>query len=164
MFDPVPWLTCHGTSKPWHLLCPEGKDLIIPTQSLLVKPVMSFRLPWELLGPSWYTTSAMKNCGVSELEQWQEQLTGAIREVPSWSLLVSGQESHRSCWLCAMERELPASRSWIVRSLCRVAKLGIPEREYQSLLTLWLLLHSGKWVFRWNFSSVFWRGINKQDF
>lgn len=40
-----------------------------------------------------------------------------------------------------MGRELPASRAWIVRSLVRVAELGIPEGENQSLLMLLLLLH-----------------------
>lgn len=73
--------------------------------------------------------SATKNHAVSELRQWHEQVTGASREAPGYSLLLGGWESHKNCWLCAVERELPASRAWMVSSLDRMADLEIPEGE-----------------------------------
>jgi len=39
-----------------------------------------------------------------------------------------------------------ASQQGLDDKLSRVADLGIPEREEQSLLMLSLLLHSGKWA------------------
>lgn len=47
-----------------------------------LKSVVSLRLAWELLAPSWWVeASAMKNCGASELRQWHEQLVAANTRV-----------------------------------------------------------------------------------
>lgn len=81
------------------------------------KPVISFILPWELLGPSCWRANAMKNYGVSELRQWHEQLIAANTGVLGWSLLVRDQKSCIKSWLCAVEREQPISRAWMLSSL-----------------------------------------------
>lgn len=81
------------------------------------KSEMSFRLPWEFLGPPWWRANAMKNCGVSELRQWCEQLIAANTGVLGCSLLTREQKSCENSRPCALQREQPASKACMLRSL-----------------------------------------------
>ena len=89
----------------------------LPHAAEVGKPATSFGLPRELLGPSLWRASAMKNYAVSELRQWSEQLIAANTGVLGCSPLVREQKSCKKSWPCAVEREQLASRAWMLSSL-----------------------------------------------
>lgn len=121
----------------------------LPQTTDMGKPVMSFRLPQKLFGPSWWRASAMKNYGISELRQWCEQLTAADTGVLGWSLLVKAEVLQEEFAMCCGEGA--ASQQGLDVELSRVAVFA----------DAFTFIAFRKMGLGWQFSFLF-LGVSKQ--